>query len=50
MDSFNHSNKGKVVGLFADEALRDAETPTITLWNQLVLGFALAPEQFTKWL
>ena len=27
MDSFDHSNKGKVVGLFADEALRDAETP-----------------------
>ena len=36
MDSFDHSNKGKVVGLFADEALRDKETPdNHVLWNQL---------------
>ena len=27
LDSFDHSNLGKVVGLFADEALRDKEKP-----------------------
>ncbi|GIR88016.1 MAG: hypothetical protein CM15mP86_14750 [Gammaproteobacteria bacterium] len=27
MDSFDHSDLGKVVGLFADEALRDKEKP-----------------------
>ena len=27
LESFNYSNKGKVVGLFADEALRDIDTP-----------------------
>ena len=27
LESFNFSNRGKVVGLFADEALRDAEKP-----------------------
>ena len=52
MDSFDHSNKGKVVGLFADEALRDAETPdnhSLEPTSSEMLGFALKrSEQFTS--
>ena len=52
MDSFDHSNKGKVVGLFADEALRDAETPdnhSLEPTSSEMLEFALKrSEQFTS--
>jgi len=52
MDSFDHSNKGKVVGLFADEALRDAETPdnhSLEPTSSEMLEFALKrSEKFTS--
>ena len=52
MDSFDHSNKGKVVGLFADEALRDVETPdnhSLEPTSSEMLEFALKrSEQFTS--
>ena len=52
MDSFDYSNKGKVVGLFADEALRDAETPdnhSLEPTSSEMLEFALKrSEQFTS--
>lgn len=52
MDNFDHSNKGKVVGLFADEALRDAETPdnhSLEPTSSEMLEFALKrSEQFTS--
>ena len=44
MDNFDHSYKGKVVGLFADEALRDTDTPenhSLEPTSSEMLNFAL---------
>ena len=52
MDNFDHSNKGKVVGLFADEALRDTDTPenhSLEPTSSEMLNFALKrSEQFNS--
>ena len=52
MDSFDHANQGKVVGLFADEALRDKETPenhSLEPTSSEMLNFALKrSEQFNS--
>jgi len=52
MDSFDHSNQGKVVGLFADEALRDIETPenhSLEPSTSEMLNFALKrSDQFNQ--
>ena len=52
MDNFDHSNKGKVVGLFADEALRDTDTPenhSLEPTSSEMLNFAIKrSEQFNS--
>ena len=52
MDNFDHSYKGKVVGLFADEALRDTDTPenhSLEPTSSEMLNFALKrSEQFNS--
>ena len=52
MDSFDHTNQGKVVGLFADEALRDIETPenhSLEPTTSEMLNFALKrSDQFNQ--
>ena len=52
LESFNYSNKGKVVGLFADEALRDIDTPenhSFEPTSSEMLDFAInRSEQFNK--
>jgi len=52
MDSFDFSNKGRLVGLFADEALRDKETPENHIYEPTsseMLNFAInRSEQFTS--
>jgi alkaline phosphatase len=52
MDNFDHSNKGRVVGLFADEALRDTDTPenhSLEPTSSEMLNFALKrSEQFNS--
>ena len=52
MDSFDHTNQGKVVGLFADEALRDIETPenhSLEPTTSEMLNFALKrSDQFNR--
>ena len=52
MDSFDHNNQGKVVGLFADEALRDIETPenhSLEPTTSEMLNFALKrSDQFNQ--
>ena len=51
MDTFDYSNKGRLVGLFADEALRDKETPENHIFEPTsseMLNFAInRSEQFT---
>jgi alkaline phosphatase len=52
MDNFDHSNKGRVVGLFADEALRDTDTPenhSLEPTSSEMLNFAIKrSEQFNS--
>ena len=52
MDNFDHSYKGKVVGLFADEALRDTDTPenhSLEPTSSEMLNFAIKrSEQFNS--
>ena len=52
MDNFDHSYKGKVVGLFSDEALRDTDTPenhSLEPTSSEMLNFALKrSEQFNS--
>ena len=52
MDSFDHTNQGKVVGLFAEEALRDIETPenhSLEPTTSEMLNFALKrSDQFNQ--
>ena len=51
MDTFDYSNEGRLVGLFADEALRDKETPENHIFEPTsseMLNFAInRSEQFT---
>ena len=51
MDTFDYSNKRRLVGLFADEALRDKETPENHIFEPTsteMLNFAInRSEQFT---
>jgi len=52
LDTFDFSNKGRLVGLFADEALRDKETPENHIFEPTsseMLNFAInRSDQFTS--